>query len=451
MEKVASSSAPAVTAQAKALQAQAREARLVRDRRGKERALALSKELPASCRIAVYVDCGPETASGSPEGPRLKVAKGTPWKWVDEPAGTVAFSGGEVVIEATQVQPKVPWILGFTWWDHDGNGRAQSVWINGKKLVDKTPLPVWQGKNQGPATVLLSVPPEAAATGKLHIAFRAEAASNAVVSELWLAENPAGTALAPTTVAAPALSAPAAQPKEPELPVQKTPIIRANAGAAKKILIVTGCELHNWRQTTPVLTEALAKDPRLEISVVEEAAFLGAAELKNYDVIVLHYQNWQVPDPGAEALANLVSCVEGGRGLVLVHFACGAFIDWPTKTVRKEFLPIAGRVWNPQLRGHDPRGPFRVDIVKPDHPIVKGLSAFETEDELYTCLDGDVPIELLATARSKVDQKDYPMAFVLTPGKGRTFHCALGHDVKALSLNVVGELFRRGTAWAAGL
>jgi type 1 glutamine amidotransferase len=79
------------------------------------------------------------------------------------------------------------------------------------------------------------------------------------------------------------------------------------------------------------------------------------------------------------------------------------------------------------------------------------MQAFETDDELYTCLAGDRPVEVLATARSKVDGKVYPMAFVLNYGKGRVFHTALGHDVKAITNPNVAELFRRGCAWAAGL
>jgi type 1 glutamine amidotransferase len=43
------------------------------------------------------------------------------------------------------------------------------------------------------------------------------------------------------------------------------------------------------------------------------------------------------------------------------------------------------------------------------------------------------------------------MAFVLGYGKGRVFHCVLGHDVRALSGEGVQTLYRRGTAWAAGL
>jgi type 1 glutamine amidotransferase len=63
-----------------------------------------------------------------------------------------------------------------------------------------------------------------------------------------------------------------------------------------------------------------------------------------------------------------------------------------------------------------------------------------------------VPIHVVAKATSKVDKKDYPMAFVLDCGKGKVFHTVLGHDVTAYtSTPGVGELMRRGCAWAAGI
>jgi len=70
---------------------------------------------------------------------------------------------------------------------------------------------------------------------------------------------------------------------------------------------------------------------------------------------------------------------------------------------------------------------------------------------LYTCLTGDRPVDMLATSRSKVDGKDYPMAFVFNYGRGRVFHSALGHDIKAIRNQGAAELFRRGCAWAAGM
>lgn len=219
----------------------------------------------------------------------------------------------------------------------------------------------------------------------------------------------------------------------------------APAPKPMQILLVTGCDYpgHVWPQTTPILAGALREDPRADVRVIEDAHFLDSAALTRYHVIVLHYMNWRTPGPAEAARVNLERFVRNGGGLVLVHFACGAWQEWP------QFVQLAGRVWNPKLRGHDPRGPFRVEIAATDHAITQGLSAFDTDDELYTCLEGREPIEILATATSRIDQRSYPMAFVLRVGNGRVFHSPLGHDTKALGPATL-ELFRRGVAWSAG-
>ena len=118
-----------------------------------------------------------------------------------------------------------------------------------------------------------------------------------------------------------------------------------------RILIITGIDYpgHLWRQTTPVLAEALQKDSRLKVFKVEDPDFLNSDAIFKYDVIVLHFQNWQQPGPGAKERENLSSFVQGGKGLLLLHFASGAWHDeWP------EFADLAGRVWAGQgVRQHD--------------------------------------------------------------------------------------------------
>ncbi len=223
--------------------------------------------------------------------------------------------------------------------------------------------------------------------------------------------------------------------------------------AKARLLLVTGIDYpgHLWPQTAPVLADALRKDPRLEVRTVEDPAFLDSAAIQKYDVIILHFQTWEQAGPGERARENLRQFVAGGKGVVLVHFACGAWHnEWP------EFEKIAGRAWfgqdpGPGKRQHDPYGPFRVEFPEPANPIVQGMNAFDTQDELYTCLTGSHPIEVVAHAKSRVDGKYYPMAFTSKYGQGRTFQSVLGHDVKALTTPGVQELYRRGCAWAAGL
>jgi len=411
----------------------------------------LAKRAPEGYRLACYLDCGPDKTDGAKGAPSLRLVSGSTHFWAGSDQGvhmrfgTVAFDGREVLFEATDLDPKRAYQVGFTWWDYDHDTRAQSVWAAGKagpftRLLAKTRLPAGRMRNEKPAEKTLAIPRALSAGGTVRIAFRNETGPNAVVSELWLWES--GAQSPPPASSGVANPQPNSSPPMPQVKAS------AKTGTATtRILIVTGIDYpgHKWKQTTPVLKEAIEKDPRLAVDVVEDPSFLASPRIHDYAAIVHHWMNWKTPAPGPAARENFRTFVTGGKGLVLVHFACGAFQDWP------EFVKIAGRVWDPKLRGHDPRGPFRVEIAETDHPITQGMKAFDTDDELYTCLAGDVPVNVLATARSKVDKKVYPMAFVLACGKGRVFHSVLGHDVKALSVPQVGALYRRASAWAAGL
>ena len=232
----------------------------------------------------------------------------------------------------------------------------------------------------------------------------------------------------------------------PELRAQPT-AAPSPSNPRARVLLVTGIDYpgHLWRETTPAVTALLKQDPRLQVQVTEDPNSLSSLRADDWDVIVLHFMNWEKPSPGEKARDNLAQFVRSGKGLVLLHFACGAWQDWPG------FQSLAGRVWDPKLRGHDPHGAFQVKPTDPPHPITAGLQPFETTAELYTCLAGNAEIRTIATARSKVDGKDYPMAFVLDYGRGRVFHTVLGHDVRAITNSAVPALLRNGCAWVAGL
>ncbi|MHC4504227.1 MAG: HEAT repeat domain-containing protein, partial [Planctomycetota bacterium] len=335
----------------------------------------LSARAPAGFHLVCYLDCGPDRSDGGKGGPGLRLVSGQTHFWpgsdsrADVRFGTVFYDGTTVIFEATGLSPRKSYRLGFSWWDYDHNDRAASVWVTPARsnrrttLLGTTKLPS-ATRSEKPGEHTLAIPRKLSASGALKVGFSGGGGANVVVSELWLWESDAEGA------------APAGRPttsiREPAAPVREAASIKRGKSRGTRVIIVTGVDYpgHKWRQTSPVLRDGLEEDARLGVDVVEDPAFLASPKLRDYDVIVLHFMDWKVPAPGEEARANLKRLVEGGKGLVIVHFACGAFQDWP------EFRSLAGRVWDPKKRGHDPRGRFRVDITDVDHPITRGLESF---------------------------------------------------------------------------
>ncbi|MCX7818664.1 MAG: ThuA domain-containing protein [Kiritimatiellae bacterium] len=380
-----------------------------------------------------YLDCGLFPTASGVDGVSIAVRRGAPWRWTDAPPATVVFDSQQVEIEISGLSLTGRYDVGLSWWDYDAGGREQSVWFDGEPAVSRTRLPQWQRAEQPAAILRLPVPPARIGPGgRITLRVRREAGPNAVVGEVWVVPS-----VVVSTAAAPA-----------SFRID----IRANTGATCRVLIVTGEDIaaHRWPDTTPRLVAALAADPRLEISVAEDPAVLATPAIEPFQVIVLHFQNARSA-PSADALERLRRAVSNGCGLVVAHFASGAFFDRSSNSVLPRYTELAGRSWNPRRRGHDPRGPFTVRIADPAHPVTLGLADFETDDELYTCLDGDASIRVLADAVSQVDGRPYPLVFVRPFGRGRVFHCALGHDLRALEPAGVAALYRRGTVWAAGL
>ncbi|MEY2409749.1 MAG: hypothetical protein QOF48_2419 [Verrucomicrobiota bacterium] len=230
--------------------------------------------------------------------------------------------------------------------------------------------------------------------------------------------------------------------------------IRSSLEERRRVLIVTGANhpAHDWRATTAALLFALEQDPRLLVEVTEDPGQLASPHLHEHALVVLNYCNWERPGLSAMAQTNLTRYLSNGGGLSVIHFANGAFhfslpgaaqSDWP------EYRHIVRRVWDHQgASGHDAYGLFHVELGE-SHDITRGLSGFDTMDELYFKQSGTNSIIPLATARSKVTGQAEPMAWAHGYGAGRIFQTVLGHSAE--SVQRAAPLMRRGSAWAAGL
>lgn len=211
------------------------------------------------------------------------------------------------------------------------------------------------------------------------------------------------------------------------------------------VLLLTGYNhpAHDWEATTQALREILGKDGRIRITVLEDPERLATADLSPYEVILQNYCNWDRPPISSSARSRLLTFVRAGTGLVVVHFANGAFLDWP------EYRKLARRVWVEGKSGHDPYGTFGVRVLR-EHPVTWGVPNFETTDELYFNQEGDERVTALVSAVSKVTGKEETLAFVYEEGKGRVFQTLLGHAAESIRAPGHAELLRRSVAWVAG-
>lgn len=226
----------------------------------------------------------------------------------------------------------------------------------------------------------------------------------------------------------------------PAAAVVQAPKVRA--------LIVTGQNNHNWKVTTPHLKQLLEATGRFTVDVTEDpaATLADAARLRQVDVLVLNYNG---PRWGEAAETGFLEAVRAGKGVSVIHAANNAFPGWT------DYERLIGMAWRAGA-GHGPYHEFAVRYADRSHPITRGLKDLERHpDELYhrlTVTPGE-QMQVLATAFSDAATrgtgKDEPMVIVKEFGRGRVFHTALGHDLKAMQDPGFMLLTARGTEWAA--
>jgi len=215
----------------------------------------------------------------------------------------------------------------------------------------------------------------------------------------------------------------------------------------KRAVIVTGDNSYNghvWKDTSAELKNILdAGKAFAEVVIQPDPNFIASDEFLTFDVAVFDFRNQNPLAQEEKVEANLLKFLGQPKGLVTIHWANGAFPYWP------EYLNIVGRA---QQSVHDPRGPFTVKIVNPNHPITRDMKDYETDDELFWDTKiGNRTITPVAVATSKVHFADFPMAIEFQYSRARVFNTTMGHDVKALKVPGTAELIRRGAAWAAGI
>lgn len=194
-----------------------------------------------------------------------------------------------------------------------------------------------------------------------------------------------------------------------------------------------------WSSFDDVASEVWKGDPY--------TAFDDIGDFK-YDVIVMYNLSSGITDKQKQ---NFLELLDRGVGLVVWHHALANCQDWP------EFEKIAGgRFWlKPREQGgvEIPRsgtgfGKVKMHIEDTDHPITKGMTDFEIEDEPYNRQTFRDDIHVLVTGDHP--KSDKQIAWVHKYGKARVLGYQSGHDARAWTNKSFRRLMARGIRWVAG-
>ena len=211
----------------------------------------------------------------------------------------------------------------------------------------------------------------------------------------------------------------------------------------RKAMIVYG----GWNGHDPDLCASIVRgwlkaegfDVRMETST---AAFLDPA-INDLSLIVPIYTMSKIEKPEAAALC---AAVASGVGIGGHHGGmCDAFRD----AVDYQFMTGGQWVAHPGNIID-----YRVNVTKPDDPIMQGISDFDYRSEQYY-MHVDPANEVLATTTftgehaSWIDGVVMPVVWKKRYGQGRVFYCSLGHRAYELDVPEMKTMMQRGLLWAA--
>lgn len=219
------------------------------------------------------------------------------------------------------------------------------------------------------------------------------------------------------------------------------------------------------------LLKLLAEHPHIRTSV---ACDYGDIDRLDACSLLITYTCDLMPSSG-ELTAIEAWLQRGGRWLALhgtnsiLEFGPGGVATPPN---RPDVMTLLGT----QFKAHPPIGPFKVEVVEPDHMLCRGIDNFEIIDELYLSATVSPIRTLMQTsftgeATGFVDADwvatKVPILYLRDIGKGQILYITLGHcrghydlpEMMPFFLNpercawnypVYYELLRRGLSWATG-
>lgn len=228
---------------------------------------------------------------------------------------------------------------------------------------------------------------------------------------------------------------------------------------ARKILVFSHSEgyQHSAIPRATIALDALGKKTgAFETAHSDDLSVFRLENLQQFDAVCLN-NTTQLSFDNPEWRRALLDFVAGGKGLIGIHSATDNFLTWPEG---QEMLggTFDGHPWTSD-------GTWAVKIEDPGHPLNAAFQGkgFLLKDEIYRIKQVNlrktsrvlVGLDMKAEVNRKASgvratDRDLPISWVRSFGKGRVFYCSLGHNDEIYANPAIMQHYLDGIQFALG-
>jgi len=208
------------------------------------------------------------------------------------------------------------------------------------------------------------------------------------------------------------------------------------------LIVWGGWSGHEPEQCAGIIAGMLEEDG-FKVSLATSPKVFADPDLDRFSLVVPIYTMSKIEK---EEATNLSRAVREGVGLAGYHGGMG---DAFRESVEYQF--ICGGQW---VAHPGNIIDYRVNITRPDDPIMHGIGDFEYHSEQYY-MHVDPSNEVLATTTFSGEHAPWiegvvmPVVWKRRHGRGRVFYSSLGHSAKEFDVPEMRTILRRGLLWAA--
>ena len=232
------------------------------------------------------------------------------------------------------------------------------------------------------------------------------------------------------------------------------------AGAVSGVLSLTGCVstptaksprrrgvlwvggfAHDFDAFAEIMTDFLPKRIPMDIEVVRDGGFLDSPQAQGLDVIIMNHCFESADGVLTEGQkGKLLETVRRGTGVVAIHASYYSFLEWDQ----------CREIYGAKFIDHDEVDiMIEVRMVDRNHPVTRGLpESFAVHSELYQSTPLAADCHLLAVAREKGTETEYPSVWARKHGDGRVVTILPAHWPDAYRSEDFQKLIAQSVNWA---